>query len=78
VEVLTFLDIEFDTIRMELRLPNEKLFAINHIKALLTSGFANLPACPMRLTNLTASSILEYLTEQNLLSIKSLTEFSAG
>jgi hypothetical protein len=31
VEVLTFLDIEFDTIRMELRLPNEKLFAINHI-----------------------------------------------
>jgi hypothetical protein len=31
VEVLTFLGIEFDTIRMELRLPKEKLFAINHI-----------------------------------------------
>jgi hypothetical protein len=26
VEVLTFLGIEFDTIRMELRLPKEKLF----------------------------------------------------
>ena len=31
VEVLTFLGIEFDTIRMELRLPKEKHFAINHI-----------------------------------------------
>jgi hypothetical protein len=31
VEVLTFLGIEFDTIRMELRLPKEKHFAINRI-----------------------------------------------
>ena len=31
VEVLTFLGIEFDAIRMELRLPKEKPFAINHI-----------------------------------------------
>ena len=31
VEVLTFLGIEFDTIRMELRLPKEKLIAKNHI-----------------------------------------------
>jgi len=40
------------------------------------SALVSLTVYPMRLANITAS-ILAYITEQNLLSMKSVSEFSA-
>ena len=48
----------------------------NRITLLTSSSFDNLPAFAMRLTNLTVSSMLEYQTQQNWLSL--YTEISAG
>jgi hypothetical protein len=83
-EILAFLGIEFDTLAMELRPPNEKLVelksdgeTLSNRNALLMSIFANFPPLPIMLIMSMASSMLEYLTVQNSGSMKSLTTIAS-